>query len=252
MQNGRFHLSAHRGYISLLEKMAKDPVWIANWCPFSLMNVDYKIFAKIIATRIQKAMSPLIHPDQSGFMQGRYIGENLLEMLSTIEYCNEHRIEGLIVSFDFEKAFDRVEWDVLDQILQKFNFGPNIRSWIKILQTDMESAAMNNGLIMDWFEPQHRLRQGCNLSPVCFTLLIEVLGEKIRSLHMDRKVHAQFADNLWLGIKFKQESFNQLLHTVHKFCEYSSLKINYSKTVILRISPIRLSPVTLISEEELK
>ena len=54
------------------------------------MNVDYKIFTKIIALRLQEVMGSIIHRDQSGFMKGRYIGENLIELLSTIEYCKKN------------------------------------------------------------------------------------------------------------------------------------------------------------------
>ena len=85
----QFHLSARRGVIFLIEKLAKDSLWIANWRPLTLMNVDYKIFAKILATRIQKVIDPLIHADQSGFLKGTYISENLLELLTTIEYCQK-------------------------------------------------------------------------------------------------------------------------------------------------------------------
>ena len=50
-------------------------------------------------------------------MKKRYISENLMELLSTIELCNGKDLAGLIVSFDFEKAFDHVEWDSLNLLL---------------------------------------------------------------------------------------------------------------------------------------
>ena len=160
IQNEIFHLSARRGIISLMEKVSRDSVVIRNWRPLILMNVDHKIFAKLLATRLQTVLEELIHQDQTGFKKGRYIGENLLELLSIKDYCNIHDIEGIIVSFDFEQAFDRVEWNILNYVLEFFNFGPNIRKWIKLLQTGMESSVLNNGYTSCWFKISRSLRQG--------------------------------------------------------------------------------------------
>ena len=67
---------------------------------------------------MQEVLNELIHPDQTGFLKGRYIGENLLELVSIIEWCEKDRVSALIVSFDFEKAFDKVEWNVLNKVLE--------------------------------------------------------------------------------------------------------------------------------------
>ena len=122
---GALYLSARRGIISLMEKLDRGPLLVSNWRPLSLLNVNYKLFAKLLAIRLQEVLNEIIHPDQTGFIKGRYIGENLLDLTSTIEYCNQNNIEGIIVSFDFEKAFDRVESNVLNKVLEFFNFGPN-------------------------------------------------------------------------------------------------------------------------------
>ena len=81
------------------------------------MNVDYKIFTKLVANRMSPFMNKLVDRDQTGFIKGCYIGENLLNLTSVIEYCELEKINAIIISFDFRKAFDRVEWDVVDQVL---------------------------------------------------------------------------------------------------------------------------------------
>ena len=57
---------------------------------------------------------------------------------------------------------------------------------------------------------------------------------------MIKKLHAQFANDTWAGIKFDQESFNELMKTFREFSEYSGLKINFAKTEILRLGQLRL------------
>ena len=110
-----------------MEKLHRDPLNIKNWRPLTLMNVDYKLFSKIIANRIQEIINDIIHNDQTGFMKGSFIGENLLYLTSLIEYCEKNAISAIIISFDFEKAFGKVEWSVFDAILEFFNFGQQIR-----------------------------------------------------------------------------------------------------------------------------
>lgn len=72
----------------------------------------------MIANRLGEVMPYIISKDQVGFIKNRYIGENILEPLSTIEVCEKEGLPGIIVSFDFEKAFDRVEWDSLNLVFK--------------------------------------------------------------------------------------------------------------------------------------
>ena len=65
-----------------MEKTGHDSLLLTNWRPLTLLNVDYKIFSKTIANRLQEVMDDITHRDQSGFMRGRYIGENLVERFS--------------------------------------------------------------------------------------------------------------------------------------------------------------------------
>ena len=65
LENNCLHLSARRGVITLLGKTGKDPLFLKNWRPLSLLNVDYKILAKLIAMRLETVLPYIIHRDQS-------------------------------------------------------------------------------------------------------------------------------------------------------------------------------------------
>jgi len=41
------------------------------------VNVDYKILTKVLANRLEKVLPKIINPDQTGYVKGRYIGENI-------------------------------------------------------------------------------------------------------------------------------------------------------------------------------
>ena len=72
---------------------------------------------KILAKRMEKVISDLIHPNQSGFIKGRFIGEGIRFLDDLIKYSDIKNIPGLILLLHFETAFDSVEWDFLFHVL---------------------------------------------------------------------------------------------------------------------------------------
>ena len=137
--------SMKRGIITLLPKKDKDNLYLKNWRPISLLNTDYKILAKIIASRLQKVLPSIIHWDQTGFLKNRYIGENIRLLLDSIHLSKKMETNGIVFSIDFEKAFDTVEWNFIDICLNKFGLGCTFRSFVKLMYTNIESCIINNG-----------------------------------------------------------------------------------------------------------
>ena len=70
-------LSQKQAVITLIEKKGKDRSFLDNWRPISLVNVDAKIMSKAIATRIKNVLRNIIHHNQTGFIEDRYIGETV-------------------------------------------------------------------------------------------------------------------------------------------------------------------------------
>ena len=187
--------------------------------------------------RIEPMLPNLVHPDQTGFVKGRYIGENIRLIFVIMEQTKVNNIPGILISVDFKKAFDSLEWSCIQSTLQKFNFGDSLRKWIKIFYTDIESAALNNGFATDWFKPSRGVRQGCPLSPFLFILTAEVLSNKIRQNPTVKGIRlfgsevklSQFADdtNLFCG---DLASVEQALDIVNVFGKFSGLMLNVEKT----------------------
>ena len=112
-----------------------------------MLNCDHKIATKTIATRLKKVLSHLINNDQTGFLKGRFIGENIRLINSVIDYAEKQNILGLLLLFvDFGKAFDTLEWTFVEKTLFFYNFGESIKSWIKLFYTNITSCIQNNGL----------------------------------------------------------------------------------------------------------
>ena len=80
--------------ITLLPKKDKDPLFIKNHRPITLLNTDYKIIAKVMANRLKSFLHEIIHEDQTGFMKGRNTGNNIRTIIDLIEYCDSNDIPG--------------------------------------------------------------------------------------------------------------------------------------------------------------
>ena len=237
-QHGQLSVSQRRGLLSLIFKKGEKKD-LKNWRPISLLCVDYKIGTKALAARLQKVLPTVLHEDQTCGVPGRSIFSNLNLIRDLIEYCNSKGLPLAIISLDQEKAFDRVNWNFLDRVLQKMNFGPEFRQWIRIIYTDISSACLHSGFVTSFFEISRGARQGDPLSSLLYTLVAEVLGAAIRNCKEIRGVRlpgtseeskiSQYADdgNLTLVDVF---SIAKAFEIVHVFEKGSGSKLNLDKT----------------------
>ena len=143
-ESGQLSITQRRGIIKLIPKKDAEPYFIKNWRPLTLLNCDYKIAAKSIANRIKTVLPDLIN-DQTGFIKGRFIGENIRLIDSVIGFAKERNIPGLLLFLDFEKAFDTIEWPFIRKTLRYFGFGDGVINWMNIFYGNVESCVLNNG-----------------------------------------------------------------------------------------------------------
>ena len=78
-----------------------------------LLNVSFKIFTKVATIRINSVADHLVSPTQTAFMQGRNILEGVVIRHETVHELHRKNQSGIIFKIDFEKAYDKVQWDFL-------------------------------------------------------------------------------------------------------------------------------------------
>ena len=250
-ETGNLTTLQKQGIISLLPKKDKDLCNLNNWRPLTLLNTDYKIATKAIANRIKKYLPNIINCSQTGFIKGRYIGENIRLVQETIEKLDDENMPGLLFFADFEKAFDSVSHKYIIECLKTFNFGPDIIKWVKCFYQGANSCVQNAGVMSDFFSVSRGVRQGCPLSPYLFILCIEILSS---TLNKDQDITVikingrefkctMFADDATFAMDGSLKSFKALIQILDDFKLISGLKLNVNKTIILRVGSLRYTDI---------
>ena len=235
--------SQRLGVITCLPKPGKSKEYMKNWRPISLLNVDYKILSGVISARIKQYLDKLISNCQKGFVSGRQIGECTRLVSDIISELKNRKQTGLILLIDFEKAFDSLEWSFVDKTLSYFNFGTNIRKWVNLFYTEIESFVINNGHCGERFNLSRGVRQGDPLSPYIFILATEIMANAFMN-HKDIKgitidgsefLISQLADDTTLFLETNEQSFIKCMELLDIFAMISGLRINYTKTLAVKI-----------------
>uniref|UniRef100_A0A803J9X8 Reverse transcriptase domain-containing protein n=1 Tax=Xenopus tropicalis TaxID=8364 RepID=A0A803J9X8_XENTR len=229
--------------ITTIPKPGKDPNLVTNYRPISLLNSDIKIYAKILATRLNPLLKTLIVNDQVGFVPSRQAPDNTRKIINIALHANSNKIPCLLLSLDAEKAFDRVAWPYLKAVLIKFGFPDFFLNSTLALYTKPSAKILTNGFNSAPFFLTNGTRQGCPLSPLIFALIMEPLAETIRNspliqgytigTHVCKT--SLFADDVIITMTDPINSLPALFQILQQFSLVSYYKINTTKTEALPI-----------------
>ena len=195
------------GLICLIPKGDEALEDIRAWQPITLLNTLYKFMLRYWHCILQPLLLDIIHTSQAGFMQYRSIFDNIFlfwELSASAMAKKEHLI---ILLLDFEKAYDRVNWDFLEEAMRRLGFP---EAWIIVVAT-LYRLAYSSILVAGGrgrrFQMSRSVRQGCLLAPFLFLIVTEVFSAYLNSTSFGiQGLIASISNKIILDVEFAYDT----------------------------------------------
>nr|KAJ0187106.1 hypothetical protein LSAT_V11C900454800 [Lactuca sativa] len=231
--------------IALVPKVP-TPGIVGDYRPISCCNVVYKCISKIIVNRIRDHLGCLVSDNQSAFIPGRSILDNVLLSQELVRgYHIDRGYARCALKIDIQKAYDTVNWKFLQHILKEFGFHSSMIKWIMNCVTTSSFMININGRFHGFFQGKRGLRQGCPLSPYLFTLVMEVFNLMLKRCIRDNNgfkyhwrcekqkiTHLCFADDLMVFCHGDSCSIKIIKKALDEFANAAGLVPNLAKSHI--------------------
>jgi len=202
--------------IRTIPKGSKDPNIADNRRPISLLNVDYKIFTKILNQRLLPIVNKVIINTQNGFLPGRNINNNIATMeeciihlksnaakdcetikkelkkqfphnvtfqseQESLKYLSKWWNSQSITLIDFAKAFDSISHHAIQKVLTHIGCPPLFVHAIMECLSKTSAQVIVNGYLSKPFPIERGAKQGDTISPTLFILVIEMFNQAIHN-----------------------------------------------------------------------
>ena len=225
-----------------------NPTLLSQFRPISLCNVFYKIASKVLANRLKSILPDIILEEQSAFVPGRLIFDNIISAYECLHFMKRNRSRNnnhCALKLDMMKAYARVEWNYLEAIMRKLGFAA---PWVSIVMNMVRTVSFSilfNGSKLEEFKPTRGIRQGDPISPYLFLLAAEGLSCLLKSQSQSSQLsgikvapsapsvnHLLFVDDSLLFCKASVDGAEEVSHLLDTYCRASGQCINRDKSSI--------------------
>jgi hypothetical protein len=132
------------------------------------------VFGKALNNRLEMLCDRLLAINQTTFVKGRYILESEVSAHEIIHEAVRGGRKGIILKLDYEKAYDMVDWDFLEEMLSSKDFSQKWIQWVMSLVKGGSIAIRPNDTNSTYFKPGKGFRQGDPLFPLLFNIVVDV------------------------------------------------------------------------------
>ncbi|KAL2922482.1 LINE-1 reverse transcriptase-like protein [Bienertia sinuspersici] len=239
--SGKLLKEINNTFLVLIPKVSK-PQDVTEFRPIACCNTIYKGITKLLYLRLKEVLPDLISENQGAFVHGRYIVHNIMVCQDLVRtYGRKNNTPSCMIKLDLRKAYDTVDWNFIEEMLQELNFPKAFTEWvIECISTPSFSLVLN-GSSYGHFKSYRGLRQGDPLSPLLFVVGMEYLSRTLNRLNEDPEfklhprckgiqlTHMCFADDLIMCCRGEKKSVDRILQAFNVFSNTSSLQANNSK-----------------------
>ncbi|XP_077246062.1 uncharacterized protein LOC143885910 [Tasmannia lanceolata] len=211
--------------------------------PISLCNFLYKLITKILANKLRLIMHKIISPNQSAFIKGRNIQDNILLAHDLVHNFHlKSNVAGLCIKLDLKKAFDMIRRESLLLFLKKIGCNDIWCNWIHECIDTPSFSILINGSPVGYFTSRNGIRQGDPISPLLFCICMEMFSCIVENAIHSKSFsspfcrgdlivsHLLFADDMLVFSKASPASAQGIRNCIHQFNDCSGLEVNISKS----------------------
>ena len=214
----------------------------------------------MINNRLCPLLPSLVNQDQSGFIKGRHIIDNIRLMFDIIDYAKCKNVSGAVLFVDLQKAFDSLNWSFILAMLRIYGFGDFLIGLIKMIYKEPKCCITNNNFLSSFFNVKRGVRQGNPLSPTIFDLSIEYLAILFRQSISYKGLTFQnhcfkislFADDTQIYLNGNPSQFKHVFDILRIFTERSGCEVNIDKSTAFYIGSSRVNVMKPFSIKGLK
>lgn len=221
---------------------------VARYRPITLLNADYKVLARVLTDRYAPAMQGAIGREQSAFLRGREIGDNIAYTQLLAAAVDAEGLPAGLVSLDIEQAYDSVDREALYAIMHAKGADDGMVRWVRLLLHDTRAMARVSGSTSRPRRWEAGVRQGCPLSPLLYLFVAEALACWLREsqdvgvqVQGERHVSAHHADDTKVVLRsLDSELVDGLLEHMATFTAATGQRINAAKSCAVPLGALPL------------
>ncbi|XP_058776449.1 uncharacterized protein LOC131650760 [Vicia villosa] len=194
----RMYRAVNCALVTLIPK-TKEAKSMKDMRPIACCTTLYKIISKVLTTRLNTVINSVVDDSQTAFLPGKTIHDNIILAFELLRgYNRKHLSPRCTIQIDLQKAYDTVEWDSLEQIMQEMNFPNQFVRWIMIMVRGVSYRYLVNGQVSNILQAKRGLRQ----------------------------------DDLLLFARGDGNSIRHMMENIHQFSEATGLRVNPTKCKI--------------------
>ena len=203
--------------------------------PLNVTNADNRLIASAVRLAIEPVLAILVTLDQKGFIGGRSMLSNILDVEEALGLAAVARCGALAVFYDFAAAFPSIEHALLFAYFSALEWPPWLMRIIRIFYNNNWCDSSMGPAAFLGFCITRGIRQGCPLSPLLFAVASELIMRRLRRLAADNTSRA-WADDIAMVIPRGLSVLPSISVTFQEFAKVSVLHLHIGKTVIVLFS----------------
>ena len=203
--------------------------------PLSITNTDNRLIGSAVRMFVEPLVEPSISDEQRGFLCGRSMLSNVLDIEEAMMDVGMTEEEGCAVMFDFQAAFPSVDHGFIHDTLRSRGWPQWTLNFVQLLYSNNYCWLSVGGGRQRGFHVTAGVRQGCPLSPLLFSVISDVLLRKLKR-SCPGAVTRAYADDLAMVLPTGVDALGHLEEVFREYELISALHLHHGKSVLIPLS----------------